>query len=108
MKSVFWVSAFLIVFTYLGYPTYAYFRARFWPVPIRRASILPGVSVILAVRNEERNLGSKLKNLDLLAYPKELIEIIVVSDGSTDDTNRTLGDWEGTNRRPVILSKQLG
>ena len=108
MKSVFWISAFLIVFTYAGYPICAYLRARFWPLLIRKAAIFPSISIILAVRNEERNLHSKLSNLASLAYPAELVEIIVVSDCSTDETNRILSGWEATNRCPIILPEQMG
>jgi poly-beta-1,6-N-acetyl-D-glucosamine synthase len=108
MKSVFWVSAFLIAFTYAGYPICAYLRARSWPLPIRRGNIFPSISIILAARNEERNLPLKLANLASLVYPEELVEIVVVSDGSTDETNRILSTWEATNRHAVILPEHVG
>src|ERR1700730_353868 len=108
MKFVFWVSAFLIVFTYAGYAMCAYLRARFWPLPIRKAAIFPTISIILAARNEEHNLPLKLDNLTMLVYPAELVEIIVVSDGSTDETNRVLSNWKATNRHAIILPEHLG
>jgi poly-beta-1,6-N-acetyl-D-glucosamine synthase len=108
MKSVFWVSAFLIVFTYVGYPACVYLRARLWPLPIRRASIFPSISIIVAVHNEEHNLPLKLSNLASLLYPADLIEIIVVSDGSTDETNRILSNWRTTSCHPVILGEHVG
>lgn len=46
----------------------------------------PTVSVLLPVHNGERWIGQKLENLAALAYPKEKLQVIVVSDGSTDRT----------------------
>jgi cellulose synthase/poly-beta-1,6-N-acetylglucosamine synthase-like glycosyltransferase len=47
---------------------------------------LPGVTIVVAAHNEGVRLGARLENLLLLDYPQALREIIVVSDGSTDDT----------------------
>ena len=44
------------------------------------------ISVIIAARNEEENIGQLLKALEEQSYPKELFEIIVVDDHSTDGT----------------------
>jgi poly-beta-1,6-N-acetyl-D-glucosamine synthase len=64
--------------------------------------------MILAVHNEEKNLPQKLRNLDALDYPTERLEVIVVSDGSTDGTNGILTAWRGSNRRVVILTSPQG
>lgn len=47
----------------------------------------PKVSVIVAVRNEETNIATLLEHLLNQSYPKEQYEIIIVDDGSTDDTS---------------------
>jgi cellulose synthase/poly-beta-1,6-N-acetylglucosamine synthase-like glycosyltransferase len=44
------------------------------------------VSVLIAARNEERNIGDTIKAILAQNYPKELMEIIVVDDNSTDRT----------------------
>jgi cellulose synthase/poly-beta-1,6-N-acetylglucosamine synthase-like glycosyltransferase len=108
MKLLFWSCLSLILVAYAGYPIWMYCRARFWPLPIRRASIFPRVAIVLAVRNEEKTLPSKLQNLAALDYPAELVEVIVVSDGSTDATTKILAAWEGFNRRTVILPEHRG
>ena len=108
MKLLFWSCAFLIIFTYAGYPICAYLRARFWPRPVRRASIFPRVTIVLAVHNEEKNLPSKLLNLAALDYPADRLEMIVVSDGSTDETNRIVGAWQNSGRRAVIVPEHRG
>ena len=57
------------------------------------------VSVILAVYNGERFLGAKLDSLLALHYPRELLEIIVDSDGSTDRTDEIAASYAGCGVR---------
>lgn len=108
MKLLFWSSLFLVFIAYAGYPIWLYFRARLWPLPILRAPTFPTVSIVLAVHNEARTLPDKLHNLASLDYPKERLEIIVVSDGSTDETNHILTTWENSNQRALILPMHVG
>src|SRR5882762_4941268 len=108
MKLLFWSSLLLISFAYAGYPICLYLRARFWPRPIRRANIFPRVTIVLAVHNEEKNLPGKLRNLAALDYPADRLEVTVISDGSTDETNSILAAWKYANRRTVILTNHCG
>jgi len=108
MKLLFWSSLGLIFVAYAGYPIWLYFRARFRPRPVRRASIFPRVTILLAVHNEQKYLRAKLHNLAALDYPADRAEVIVVSDGSTDETNKILAAWENANRRTVILPSHCG
>src|SRR5437879_11846715 len=108
MKLLFWLSLSLIVFAYAGYPVWLYFRARFRPRPVRRASLSPSVTILLAVHCEEKTLPGKLHNLAALDYPPDRLEVIIISDGSTDETNRILAAWEASNRRTVILPNNRG
>lgn len=109
MKVLFAGSLALIFLAYVGYPVCLYLWTRIRPRPIRKAPLTPSVTVVMAVRNEEGNLPAKLRNLEALRYPAELLEVVVVSDGSTDHTNRILGDWQATRRRAaVILAEDEG
>jgi biofilm PGA synthesis N-glycosyltransferase PgaC len=108
MKPLFWSSLFLIFFTYAGYPICLYFWARFWPRPIQRSSVVPKVTIILAVHNEQKYLLAKLLNLSQLDYPADRLQIVVVSDGSTDDTNNILAAWHNPAGRTVILPERQG
>jgi cellulose synthase/poly-beta-1,6-N-acetylglucosamine synthase-like glycosyltransferase len=60
----------------------------------------------MVVRNEAAVLGRKLKNLLELNYPADRMEILVVSDGSTDDTNRILGTIAESSPVRVFLNPQ--
>src|SRR5882762_625418 len=108
MKLLFWLSLALIFVAYAGYPIWLYFRARFRPRPVRRATICPSVTILLAVHNEQKYLPAKLQNLAALDYPADRVEVIVVSDGSTDETNGILAAWENSNRRAIILLSHRG
>jgi biofilm PGA synthesis N-glycosyltransferase PgaC len=108
MKLSFWLSLSLVFFAYAGYPIWLYFRARLWPRPILRATIFPSVTIVLAVHNEARTLLAKFHNLAALDYPQDRLEVIIVSDGSTDETNDFLKSWENPKQRAIILSSHSG
>ncbi len=108
MKWAFWISALLIFYAYLGYPALIYLRGCWKPLAVRRTSTLPPVSIVMAVHNGGSVLKAKLDNLSMLDYPVELVEVVVVSDGSSDETNEILRDWEGERRRTIILPKNEG
>jgi biofilm PGA synthesis N-glycosyltransferase PgaC len=106
MTWLFWGSAFLIAYTYLGYIAWLWLRARLSPWPVLRSLQEPYVSVVMVVRNEERWLESKLHNLLELDYPHALYQIVVVSDGSTDRTDAILLQYSD-NPRVQLLMNQL-
>lgn len=108
MKLLFWSSLFLVFFAYAGYPIWLYVRARLWPRPILRAPIVPSVTIVVAVHNEARALPAKLHNLARLDYPRDRLEIVIVSDGSTDETNDFLAAWENPRQRAIILPTHSG
>ena len=93
MDGVFWASALVIFYIYLGYPLLLAAWARLSPRPTRKAPFAadawPSVTVILAARNEAARLPARLANLLDLRYPGKR-DIIVVSDGSTDGTEDVL------------------
>ena len=102
MKWVFWLSAALILYAYLGYPVWLWLRSRWRRKPVQRESITPAVSVVMVVRNEETALPITLRNLTALDYPRDWMEILVVSDGSQDGTERILQDWTQCGDRTAV------
>ena len=108
MKLLFWSSVSLIFFAYAGYPICLYLRARIWPRPVRRGSALPSVTILIAVHNEEKFLSAKLNNLARVEYPADRLQIVVVSDGSTDASNKILAARKNPPLQAVILDEQGG
>ncbi len=106
MKWVFWMSATFIAYTYLGYPLWLWIRSRWCRQPVRSGPYIPFLSIIMIVRNEEKVLPRKLRNLLDLNYPDESLEIVMVSDGSTDSTNQILSEHTANPRVRVILNPQ--
>lgn len=98
---LFWLSAFLIIYPYIIYPAILWFLMKVRPISVHKTSIenWPSVSIVMAVKNEESNLRRKLNNLLELDYPKDKLEIIVISDGSTDNTNQILEDFISKSSR---------
>ena len=86
MKAVFLLSIAFCAYTVFGYPLLLGLLARRRTRGVRKASWRATVSVILPVHNGERWIGAKLESIKGLHYPAELVEILVVSDGSTDGT----------------------
>lgn len=95
--------AFTAAFLYIiaGYPVLlALGKDRRLP-PVRKdLNFEPSVSVIIAVFNGATQLRAKLEGLLAMDYPARLLEIIVVSDGSTDGTDAIAKEFSG---RGVVL-----
>lgn len=106
MKWIFWISVALVCYTYAGYPLLLWLLAKLRPRAVSKQPIEPSVSIVLAVHNEARRLITKLQNLRELDYPADRVQIIVVSDGSTDETNELLGKLECIV--PVIQARNAG
>jgi poly-beta-1,6-N-acetyl-D-glucosamine synthase len=106
MKWVFWGATALLAYTYLGYAGWLWLRVRVRPRPVRASQCTPSVSVVMVVRNEATVLDGKLRNLLRLNYPRELSEIVVVSDGSTDGTNDILTCHSADSRVRIVLNPE--
>lgn len=75
-----------IAYVLFGYPLLLLALGWLRPKSVARAPIRPSVSVLIPVRDGERWIEEKLRSVFSLNYPRELMEVIVVSDGSTDRT----------------------
>ena len=84
--AMFALSVAYLVYVLFGYPMLLGWLARRFARPVRRDEQPRPVSFIIAVRDGERWIERKLRSIVSLRYPKELMEIIVASDGSTDRT----------------------
>src|SRR5450631_4141748 len=93
IKYIFWFAAALVGYSYFGYPIWLWLRSRWSPRPVRRGSSMPTASAVMVVRNEEAVIARKLENLLMLDYPKSKLNVVVVSDGSTDATPAILTDY---------------
>jgi cellulose synthase/poly-beta-1,6-N-acetylglucosamine synthase-like glycosyltransferase len=86
---VFWIAVVLIVYTYIGFPLAVVLRGLLWDHPYKHAEFTdpPSISIVISAYNEAKSIAAKLDNILSLEYPRERLEVIIASDGSTDGTD---------------------
>jgi poly-beta-1,6-N-acetyl-D-glucosamine synthase len=89
MEALFWTLLSFIFYTYLGYPLVLCIESLFikHPVSTGHTENPPRVSVVIAARNEEKNIERRIRNIMNQNYPKEKLELLIISDGSADATD---------------------
>jgi len=93
MITAFCISIFLVFFAYFGYPLTLVALGKFFSFKPKREPITPKVTLIITAYNEEKRIRKKLENTIKLDYPRELFQVIVASDGSTDKTHDIVRDF---------------
>jgi cellulose synthase/poly-beta-1,6-N-acetylglucosamine synthase-like glycosyltransferase len=89
LEIAFWASVALLIHAHAGYPAVLWLIARLRGRPRRPAGATPqppSVSLIVAAHDEEAVIEHKVRNALELNYPRERLELIVASDGSSDRT----------------------
>jgi cellulose synthase/poly-beta-1,6-N-acetylglucosamine synthase-like glycosyltransferase len=107
-ELLFWGSLFLLGYVYAGYPVIAWLRSRLLPRHQLRVASEPTVSVVVAAHNESGRIDARIQNLLTLDYPSDRLEIIVGSDGSTDDTAWRASAYEDAGVRVEAFRKWRG
>jgi len=83
---IFLSTIFLCLCTYAFYPLVIWLLDNLFPFKVQKADITPTVSVIIPAHNEQGAIEKKIQNTLALNYPEDRMEILVGSDGSTDQT----------------------
>jgi cellulose synthase/poly-beta-1,6-N-acetylglucosamine synthase-like glycosyltransferase len=91
IKIIFWVSLFVIFYSYIGYGILLYILVRIKKIIRKKKSIVPTtyepeVTLVVAAWNEEDFIQAKINNTLALDYPPDKLQIIFITDGSTDKT----------------------
>ena len=107
MEIIFWLSAFFILYCYLGYPLILIILGLLFGKEIKRAEITPSVSLLIPVYNEEKIIQKKIENSLDLDYPKDKLEIIVASE-SDDKTNEIVKKYENKGIKLFAYSGREG
>jgi cellulose synthase/poly-beta-1,6-N-acetylglucosamine synthase-like glycosyltransferase len=108
VKTLFWISMFLVVYTYLGYPLVLWALAKLGSRDVLKTEISPSVSIIIAARNEADKIRQKIDHTLALAYPKERLEVLVASDASDDGTDEIVKEHAARGVRLVRASQHSG
>jgi biofilm PGA synthesis N-glycosyltransferase PgaC len=107
---MFWTSLFVlsgafIAYIVLGYPLLLGVLAKYGARPVHKSDAQKSVSVIICVHNGARFLRDKLNSVLALDYPAERMEILVVSDGSTDATPCIAREFAGRGVKLLEVPK---
>lgn len=86
MIQLFWIFAAVVIYVYVGYPLLLKLHLLGRNLPWHRGHARPLISVIVAAHNEESVIESKITNLLSSDYPRERVEVLIGSDGSSDST----------------------
>src|SRR6516162_2472246 len=100
LKILFWISLILIIYSYLGYAVLLFFL-----VSLKRAfgkknnksavsAFEPEVTLIIAAYNEEDFIEEKIKNSLQINYPGSKLKLMVITDGSSDQTPSIVARFE--------------
>ena len=100
------ISTFLAFYFLIGYPLLlALLPPSSGPAVKKDLTFQPTVSILIAVYNGSAFIRRKLESLLALSYPKEKIQILIVSDGSTDDTERICGEFQSQGVHLLTVPK---
>jgi cellulose synthase/poly-beta-1,6-N-acetylglucosamine synthase-like glycosyltransferase len=106
--SVFWICCGLLTYSYVLYPLLVGVLARRFGMPVLRDDVLRQVTIIVTAYNEAICIRAKLDNLAGLEYPRDLIQILVVSDGSSDSTEEIAAGYEVRPVRVLRIDGRRG
>lgn len=108
VEILFWAALGLLFFTHIGYPLLWALLSRLshGAAPPGLDGELPMVSLIIACHNEEEVIERKIENSLGLDYPRDRLEVLVASDGSTDRTVEIATGIAGRERNVSVLDMQ--
>ena len=107
-RVAFWLAALLLFYVYAGYPLLLALIG----LAVRRQRSEPGyspsISVLIAAYNEEEAIERKIKQTLALEYPADKIEVLVLSDCSTDRTDEIVSAFPDSRVRLVRMPERRG
>jgi cellulose synthase/poly-beta-1,6-N-acetylglucosamine synthase-like glycosyltransferase len=105
-RLVFWTTVLSITYAYAGFPLLVTMVGTFRKRNVRKASVTPRMSLIIAAYNEEECIGQRMENALAMDYPADDLEIIIASDGSSDGTEAIVEGYGDRGVRLLSLPRQ--
>jgi glycosyltransferase involved in cell wall biosynthesis len=103
-EAGFWICLALVLYVYAGYAALVFVLGPLLDRRVRKADIEPRVCVVIAAFNEEREIRETVENKLAQDYPR--LDVIVVSDGSSDRTDEIVRDLAGRSEGRLKLLRQ--
>lgn len=108
LAITFWLSLGGIIYTYFGYPIIIALLAGIFSKTEQSKPATPSVTLLIAAYNEETVIRSKLNNCLSLDYPNERLQILVVTDGSSDETPKIVDEFGSRNVKLLHQPERKG
>jgi cellulose synthase/poly-beta-1,6-N-acetylglucosamine synthase-like glycosyltransferase len=105
VELIFWISVVGVLYPYIGYPLVLALVGRWMERPEIGAApgTLPSITMIIPVHNEAARIARKVANTAALRYPADRLQILFVSDGSSDGTSEIIR----TSKTPAMSIVEL-
>ena len=108
MSAVIILLLFIIFYTYFGYILLVVLLGQFIKKEVTKKDIEPKVALLIAAFNEEQDIADKIENSLKLDYPRDKLRIIVVSDGSTDNTDLIVKSYSNRGVELIRVEGRVG
>ncbi len=105
---LFWTSVLLLTYAFVGYPAAVCLLARLRPRPVSRRRWEPTVTLVIVAHDEAARIDARLANLASIDYPHDRLQILVASDGSTDDTVERARAWQRAGVQVLAFEERRG
>lgn len=111
LAAVFWIGIAVALYSYVGFPALV---CGLGALKRRQSSSMAAssarvpVTVIIPAYNEEQHLAARIRNVLASDYPLELLDVVVVSDASTDGTNAIAKSFQGKGVRLIVQERRQG
>ena len=102
----FWLCLVVGLYPYAGYPLCVALLRLIRSRPVRAGPITPRVTVVISAYNEAGHIEATVRNKLNQDYPHALLDVMVASDGSTDETDAVLGRLAQQNPRLSFFRQQ--
>jgi glycosyltransferase involved in cell wall biosynthesis len=108
VEILFWIALIIVLYVYIGYPIIAYGIAILLNRRVKKGSATPFVTVLIAAFNEQAVIEATIRNKLNQNYPKDRLEILVVSDNSSDKTDEIVDGIKDARVRLIRQEPRAG
>jgi cellulose synthase/poly-beta-1,6-N-acetylglucosamine synthase-like glycosyltransferase len=108
IRFTFWMCCSILLYVYVLYPVLIRTLAACFGRAVVSDGRQPTVTIIVTAYNEETSIRAKLENLAGLNYPSERVDVLVVSDASSDATEQIAATYDPSRVRVLRVEGRLG
>lgn len=108
IQLILWISLTGLAYIYAGYPALVWLLARTRSRALRKGTVANNVSVVVVAHNESLTLARKLDSIFASHVDRHIDEVVIASDGSTDDTANVIRNYGDPRVRLLAFAERRG